>query len=78
MALLSAQEFFDLELMGISLLKCGLLNSFLNLNFQIKQGWSLLSTLHCLLLSGKLKTMGSRLFKKPLVEALAIRYVMVQ
>ena len=41
---------------------------------QIKQGWSLLSTLHCLLLSGKLKRLGSLAFKKPLVEHIAIRW----
>ena len=41
---------------------------------QIKQGWSLLSTLHCLLLSGKLKRLGSHAFKKPQVELLAIRW----
>ena len=41
---------------------------------QIKQGWSLLSTLHCLLLSGKLKRFGSLAFKKPQVELLAIRW----
>ena len=41
---------------------------------QIKQGWSLLSTLHCLLLSGKLKRLGSLAFKKPQVELLAIRW----
>ena len=40
----------------------------------IKQGWSLLSTLHCLLLSGKLKRLGSLAFKKPQVELLAIRW----
>ena len=41
---------------------------------QIKQGWSLLSTLHCLLLSGKVRQLGSRLFKKPQVELLARRW----
>ena len=39
----------------------------------IKKGWSLLSTLHCLLLSGKLRHLGSKMFKKPNVEQLAIR-----
>jgi hypothetical protein len=39
----------------------------------IKKGWSLLSTLHCLLLSGKLRSLGSKAFKKPNVEQLAIR-----
>ena len=32
------------------------------------------STLHCLLLSGKLKRLGSLAFKKPLVEQIAIRW----
>ena len=41
---------------------------------KIRQGWSLLSTLHCLLLSGKLVEKGSNTFKKPNVEQLAIRY----
>ena len=41
---------------------------------KIRQGWSLLSTLHCLLLSGKLVEKGSKTFKKPNVEQLAIRY----
>ena len=48
--------------------------NFKHVQEQIKQGWSLLSTLHCLLLSGKLKHLGSRLFKKPLVELLAKRW----
>jgi len=41
---------------------------------QIKQAWSLLNTLHCLLLSGKLKHLGSRHFKKPQVELLAQKW----
>lgn len=41
---------------------------------KIRQGWSLLSTLHCLLLSGKLVEKGSNTFKKPNVEQLAIRW----
>ena len=41
---------------------------------QIKQGWSLLSTLHCLLLPGKLRRLGSVGFKNPQVELLAIRW----
>ncbi len=48
--------------------------SFSHVQEQIKQGWSLLSTLHCLLLSGKLRHLGSRLFKKPQVELLAQRW----
>ncbi len=48
--------------------------SFSHVQEQIKQGWSLLSTLHCLLLSGKLRNLGSRMFKKPLVELLAQRW----
>ncbi len=48
--------------------------NFKHVQEQIKQGWSLLSTLHCLLLSGKLKHLGSRLFKKPMVEMLAKRW----
>ena len=41
---------------------------------QIQQGWSLLSTLHCLLMGSKVKNMGSKCFKKPQVELLAIRW----
>ena len=33
-----------------------------------------LSTLHCLLLSGKVRHLGSRYFKKPQVELLARRW----
>jgi len=40
---------------------------------QIKQGWSLLSTLHCILLPDKLSAQGSKIFKRPLVELLARR-----
>ena len=47
---------------------------FSHIQEQIKKGWSLLSTLHCLLLSGKLRHLGSNAFKKPNVEQLAIRY----
>ena len=47
---------------------------FSHLQEQIKKGWSLLSTLHCLLLSGKLRNLGSKAFKKPNVEQLAIRW----
>lgn len=40
---------------------------------QIKQGWSLLSTLHCILLPDKLAAHGSKIYKRPLVELLARR-----
>ena len=49
-------------------------DSFKSVQEQIRSGWSLLSTLHCLLLSGKLKGLGSRSFKKPQVELLAQRW----
>lgn len=49
-------------------------SNFSHVQEQIKQGWSLLSTLHCLLLSSKLKQLGSKKFKKPLVELLAQRW----
>ncbi|XP_059089612.1 WD repeat-containing protein 7-like [Tigriopus californicus] len=49
-------------------------DSFKSLQEQIKSAWSLLSTLHCLLLSGKLKNLGSKSFKKPQVELLAQRW----
>lgn len=49
-------------------------DNFKSLQEQIKSAWSLLSTLHCLLLSGKLKTLGSKSFKKPQVELLAQRW----
>jgi hypothetical protein len=39
---------------------------------QIKQGWSLLAALHCVLLPEHLKTTGK--YKKPLVEVLARRW----
>ena len=42
---------------------------------QINKGWQLLSTLHCSLLPGKLRHLGSKSYKKPNVEQLAIRYV---
>ena len=45
---------------------------------QISKGWQLLSTLHCSLLPGKLRHLGSKSYKKPNVEQLAIRYVMFQ
>ncbi|XP_059484205.1 WD repeat-containing protein 7 isoform X1 [Neocloeon triangulifer] len=41
---------------------------------QIKQGWSLLSTLHCILLPDKLSAQGSKIYKRPLVELLARRW----
>ena len=41
---------------------------------QINKGWQLLSTLHCSLLPGKLRHLGSKSYKKPNVEQLAIRY----
>jgi outer membrane murein-binding lipoprotein Lpp len=55
-------------------LPAGTDSSFANVQEQIRQGWSLLSTLHCLLLSGKVRQFGSRLFKKPQVELLAQRW----
>ncbi|XP_044738320.1 WD repeat-containing protein 7 isoform X3 [Chrysoperla carnea] len=41
---------------------------------QIKQGWSLLATLHCVLLPDKVVTAGARNFKRPLVEMMARRW----
>merc|ERR1719300_848727 len=41
---------------------------------QIKTGWSLLSTLHCVLLTEKVKNFGSIKHKKLLVDLLAIRW----
>ncbi|KAK7866525.1 hypothetical protein R5R35_002482 [Gryllus longicercus] len=41
---------------------------------QIKQGWSLLATLHCVLLPDKVAAAGSRTFKRPQVEMLARRW----
>ena len=54
--------------------KVGDASAFSHQQEQIKKGWSLLNTLHCLLLSGKLKRLGSLDFKKPLVEQIAIRW----
>ena len=45
---------------------------------QINKGWQLLSTLHCSLLPGKLRHLGSKSYKKPNVEQLAIRYIKLQ
>ncbi|XP_049847123.1 WD repeat-containing protein 7 isoform X2 [Schistocerca gregaria] len=41
---------------------------------QIKQGWSLLATLHCVLLPDKVVANGSRAFKRPQVEMMARRW----
>ena len=42
---------------------------------QIKQGWSLLATLHCVLLPDKIATQGgSKTFKRPQVEMMARRW----
>ncbi|CAB0036498.1 unnamed protein product [Trichogramma brassicae] len=42
---------------------------------QIKQGWSLIATLHCVLLPDKVSTQGgSRSFKRPQVEMMARRW----
>ena len=41
---------------------------------QIKAGWSLLSTLHCVLLSDKVKALGSPSYKKLQVELLAVKW----
>ncbi|XP_058794176.1 WD repeat-containing protein 7 isoform X4 [Phymastichus coffea] len=42
---------------------------------QIKQGWSLLATLHCVLLPDKVATLGgSKTFKRPQVEMMARRW----
>ncbi|XP_014203336.1 WD repeat-containing protein 7 isoform X3 [Copidosoma floridanum] len=42
---------------------------------QIKQGWSLLATLHCVLLPDKVSAIGgSKTFKKPQVEMMARRW----
>ncbi|XP_077293336.1 WD repeat-containing protein Rbcn-3B isoform X4 [Arctopsyche grandis] len=40
----------------------------------IKQGWSLLATLHCVLLPDKLISAGSKNFKRPQVEMMARRW----
>ncbi|XP_026686269.1 WD repeat-containing protein 7, partial [Diaphorina citri] len=41
---------------------------------QIKQGWSLLATLHCILLPDKVIQAGGRNFKRPQVEMMARRW----
>uniref|UniRef100_A0A1B6CWJ7 WD repeat-containing protein 7 n=1 Tax=Clastoptera arizonana TaxID=38151 RepID=A0A1B6CWJ7_9HEMI len=41
---------------------------------QIKQGWSLLATLHCVLLPDKVVQRGSKAFKRPQVEMMARRW----
>jgi hypothetical protein len=41
---------------------------------QIKQGWSLLATLHCVLLPDKVVQVGSKNFKRPQVEMMARRW----
>ena len=41
---------------------------------QIKQGWSLLATLHCVLLPDKVVQAGSKNFKRPQVEMMARRW----
>ncbi|KAJ9576412.1 hypothetical protein L9F63_006724, partial [Diploptera punctata] len=41
---------------------------------QIKQGWSLLATLHCVLLPDKVIQAGSKSFKRPQVEMMARRW----
>ena len=41
---------------------------------QIKTGWSLLSTLHCVLLGEKVRSLGSNKHKKLLVELLAVKW----
>ncbi|XP_067003219.2 WD repeat-containing protein 7 isoform X2 [Anabrus simplex] len=41
---------------------------------QIKQGWSLLATLHCVLLPDKVVQTGSKAFKRPQVEMMARRW----
>ncbi|KAF6214726.1 hypothetical protein GE061_009469, partial [Apolygus lucorum] len=41
---------------------------------RIKQGWSLLATLHCVLLPDKVTSNGSKAFKKPQVEMMASRW----
>lgn len=41
---------------------------------QIKQGWSLLATLHCVLLPDKVVQIGSKAFKRPQVEMMARRW----
>lgn len=41
---------------------------------QIKQGWSLLATLHCVLLPDKVVEAGAKNFKRPQVEMMAKRW----
>lgn len=41
---------------------------------QIKQGWSLLATLHCVLLPDKVVAAGAKFFKRPQVEMMARRW----
>ncbi|KAF5297134.1 hypothetical protein FQA39_LY02714 [Lamprigera yunnana] len=41
---------------------------------QIKQGWSLLAALHCVLLPDKVVQLGSKNFKRPQVETMAKRW----
>ncbi|XP_076268921.1 WD repeat-containing protein Rbcn-3B isoform X2 [Rhynchophorus ferrugineus] len=41
---------------------------------QIKQGWSLLATLHCVLLPDKVVERGAKQFKRPQVEMMAKRW----
>ena len=41
---------------------------------QIKTGWSLLSTLHCVLLGEKMTSLGCGKYKKLLVELLAVKW----
>ena len=48
--------------------------SFTKQQEQIKTGWSLLSTLHCVLLGEKVSTMGCLKHKKLLVELLAVKW----
>lgn len=40
----------------------------------IKQGWSLLATLHCVLLPDKVVAAGAKSFKRPQVEMMARRW----
>lgn len=40
----------------------------------IKQGWSLLATLHCVLLPDKVVQNGSKNFKRPQIEMMARRW----
>lgn len=46
-----------------------------NTQAQIKQGWSLLATLHCVLLPDKVAIQGgAKTFKRPQVEMMARRW----